>query len=123
MLLAEIAEELVRLGRVKLIGFGQFDLQDLLQRLHHRDALEGRREVDLDRFALRPVGMVDYFVSAVYGLHHAGHHVLRHGHQIVVVRVRHIELAGGELGIVSQVDALVSELPADLVDSVDPTDD
>ena len=55
--------------------------------------------------------------------HHPADHLLGHVHQVVVVRVRLVELAGRELRVVRQVDALVAELAADLVHAVDAADD
>ncbi len=45
-----------------------------------------------------------------------------HLEQVVVIGVGHVELAGGELRIVGQVDALVTELTADLVHSLQTAD-
>ena len=42
-------------------------------------------------------------------------------HEVIVVSVGHVELARRELGIVRQVDALVSELSPDLVQTIDTT--
>lgn len=45
-------------------------------------------------------------------------HGFRDFHQIVVVGVGHVKLAGSELWIVSQVNALIPELATNFVDSV-----
>lgn len=76
--------------------------------------------------------MVGDLVVARDLLHEAGDHVLRQRHlrviaparrhQVVDVRVRHVELARGELGVVRQVDRLVAELTAQLVHAVQTTD-
>jgi len=41
------------------------------------------------------------------GLDHFADHLLRHIHNVVVIGVGHVELAGRELGVVGQVDALI----------------
>jgi hypothetical protein len=104
---------------------GELDVERVLDALHHGDAPEGRGEVDRDgRLGLlRAVGVVGDDVGAADGLDHAGDHVLGHAHEVVVVGVGHVELARGELGVVREVDALVAELAAQLVDAVEAADD
>lgn len=42
-------------------------------------------------------------------------------HQVIVICIRHVEFTGGELWIVSKIDALVPELTANFIHSVYPT--
>jgi hypothetical protein len=98
-------------------------LQDGFQRAEHGHALEGRREIDLDLLALGSVRMVFDLVRAVDGLDHARQKLLGDVDQVAVVGVGHVELASGELGVVREVNALVAELPADLVDAVEAAHD
>jgi len=51
-------------------------------------------------------------------LFHTCQQGFRDGHEVIVVRVRHIELHRRELGIVGQIYALVTELSAYLINSV-----
>ncbi len=51
-----------------------------------------------------------------------GEHLLGQGHEVAVVRVGLVELEHGELGIVLRRDALVAEVPVDLVDAIEPAD-
>ena len=53
----------------------------------------------------------------------APEHLLGHVHHVGPVGVGHVELAGGELGVVGGVDALVAELAAQLEDAVEAADD
>lgn len=48
--------------------------------------------------------------------------LLRHVHEVVVVSIGPVELAGREFGVVSQVNALVSELATDLIHTFQTTD-
>ena len=82
---------------------------------------------------LKAVGVVGDDVGALDALDDAGDHLLGHAHlgvkggsgayDVEVVGVGHVELAGGELGVVGHINALVSELLAELVDAVKATDD
>ena len=58
-------------------------------------------------------------VGSKDGHDHAGDELLCDLHQVVVVRVGHVELAGRELGVVRHVDALVTKLLPNLVHTVD----
>ena len=76
--------------------------------------------------------MVGDLVPSGDVLHDARHHLLgqlhlpitplRSPHDVVHVRVGHVELAGGELGVVGHVDRLVAELSAQLVHAVHSSD-
>mmetsp|Transcript_5567 Transcript_5567/g.10498 ORF Transcript_5567/g.10498 Transcript_5567/m.10498 type:complete len:374 (-) Transcript_5567:204-1325(-) len=119
VLLTHLKQVLVDLVRAQ-VGGATRDLQAnrLLESVQHGDALERRGEIDLYRRLVGAVGVVAELVGPADGLDHAGHHLLRHGHEVVVVGVRHVELARGELGVVSQIDAFVAELTPDLVHPV-----
>mmetsp|Transcript_7271 Transcript_7271/g.14551 ORF Transcript_7271/g.14551 Transcript_7271/m.14551 type:complete len:441 (-) Transcript_7271:648-1970(-) len=110
-----------------LIGVhvGEFDAQRLLESLDHWYPLERRREVDLDlRHALASaLGVVFDLVRAVQVHDHLGEHLLGEGHQVVIVGVRPVELARGELGIVRHVHPLVAEEASNLVYAVEAADD
>mmetsp|Transcript_16483 Transcript_16483/g.34816 ORF Transcript_16483/g.34816 Transcript_16483/m.34816 type:complete len:265 (-) Transcript_16483:433-1227(-) len=55
--------------------------------------------------------------------HHLREHLLREVHQIVVVRVGPVELAGGELRIVRHVHAFIAEETADLIHPLETAHD
>mmetsp|Transcript_56 Transcript_56/g.189 ORF Transcript_56/g.189 Transcript_56/m.189 type:complete len:549 (+) Transcript_56:61-1707(+) len=105
-----------RLRRVE--GSGDLLTRELLDLLNHRDPTEGGGEVDSHWGLLRTILVVLDLEGPVDRLHHLGHQLLSHVHQIIVVCVCHVELAGGELRVVREVDALVSEIPPDLVHPV-----
>mmetsp|Transcript_23325 Transcript_23325/g.64452 ORF Transcript_23325/g.64452 Transcript_23325/m.64452 type:complete len:382 (+) Transcript_23325:935-2080(+) len=65
------------------------------------------------------VCMVLDLVGALDGLDHFTDQLLCHVHEVVVVRIGHVELACRELRVVRQVDALVPELPANLIHALD----
>ena len=46
-----------------------------------------------------------------------------HVEKVVIVCIRHVELTSSELGIMGQVDSLISKLSPDLVDTLKATDD
>lgn len=139
-LLALRQQEVVALARLQ--RHGQLEARLLLQLLDHAVARPRGREVDLHAFlytSLRPttptirsVGMVGDLVPSGDVLHDARHHLLgqlhlpitplRSPHDVVHVRVGHVELAGGELGVVGHVDRLVAELSAQLVHAVHSSD-
>ena len=56
-------------------------------------------------------------------LHHPRHKLLRHIHQVVIVSVGHVELTSRKLGIMRQINRLITELPADFVYSLQPAYD
>jgi hypothetical protein len=58
---------------------------------------------------------IGHLIRSKDGLDHAGEELLRDLHQVRVVGVGHVELAGGELGVVRHVDAFVAKLLTDLV--------
>jgi hypothetical protein len=51
-----------------------------------------------------------------------GEHLLRQGHEVLVVRVGLVEFQHRELGVVLRRDPLVAEAPVDLIDAVEPAD-
>merc|ERR1712048_1490684 len=56
-------------------------------------------------------------------VHHARDKLLSQMHKIFIVRVSHVKLNCRELWIVRQIDALVSELAAELIHTVKTTHD
>ena len=48
-------------------------------------------------------------------------HCLSEFHQVIVVSKSHIELTGGELSIMRQIDALISELLSNFINTVKST--
>mmetsp|Transcript_7100 Transcript_7100/g.27905 ORF Transcript_7100/g.27905 Transcript_7100/m.27905 type:complete len:619 (+) Transcript_7100:390-2246(+) len=112
-----------RVALVALERHRDLYVERLLEVGDHAEALERRGKVDLDRGLVRPVGVVLNLVRSLELEHHAGDELLGHLHQILVIRVRHVKLAGCKLGVVGHVDALVAELTADLVHAVHAADD
>mmetsp|Transcript_6962 Transcript_6962/g.23963 ORF Transcript_6962/g.23963 Transcript_6962/m.23963 type:complete len:492 (+) Transcript_6962:1135-2610(+) len=95
----------------------------LLEAVEHGNSLEGRGKVDLHRVLVVAVGMVLHLVRPGHLEHHLGDHLLGHRHQVIVIRVGLVELHRGELGVVSHVNAFVTELPANLVHAVHSSND
>mmetsp|Transcript_4036 Transcript_4036/g.5532 ORF Transcript_4036/g.5532 Transcript_4036/m.5532 type:complete len:243 (-) Transcript_4036:1051-1779(-) len=104
-------------GHGDAIGF-----QCFVQSIHHADSTKGRCEID---FHLGCTGFGRIFDGVIAGnvLDHGGYHLLGHVHEIVVIGIGLIEFAGGEFGIVREIDTLVTELPSDLVDTIESTHD
>lgn len=116
----ERLQELVGLVAGQVLGNLHSHLR--LQSLDEIDASEGRREVH-PLLGILGRRLVLDLVGAMNRIHHAADHLLRDGHQVLVVGVRPVELARGELGVVRQIDALVTELSADLIDAVQASND
>lgn len=89
--------------------------------MDHGEALEGWREVNLplDIGMLGSLWVVLDLVRTEQVHDEAREEALGDLDQVVVVRVGHVELAHGELRVVCEVDAFVAEVAADLVHSVD----
>ena len=123
-LLAQVPEEDVGLVGVQGVARGELDAQLLLQGLDHVVPLPRPLEIErvfLPVLALRLV--LERCLPAGQRLDHALDQGLRDVHHVVHVRVRHVELADRELGVVREVDALVAEHAPDLVHAVEPADD
>lgn len=52
-------------------------------------------------------------------LDHARKQLLRHVHQVLIVRVRHVKLAGRKLWVVRQINPFIAKLPPDLVHAIE----
>lgn len=101
----------------------QLDAARALQVVHHRDALERWREVDLPH-VLRMLGSLRVILDLVRTeqVHHeAREEAFGDLHEVVVVGIGHIELAHGELRIVREIDAFVAEVSTDFVHAVEAT--
>mmetsp|Transcript_8923 Transcript_8923/g.24044 ORF Transcript_8923/g.24044 Transcript_8923/m.24044 type:complete len:656 (-) Transcript_8923:29-1996(-) len=118
---AEVHQKQPRLFRVKVLW--KLDLEHLLEPRAHRDPPEWRRKVHFVRRTVGTMRMVGHLVPAGDLLDHAGDHLLRHVHQVVVVCVRLIKLAGRKLGVVGHIDPLVPKLLSDLKHPIQTTDD
>ena len=55
--------------------------------------------------------------------HHGRKELLRHVHQIVIIRISHVELAGGELRVMGEINPFVAELPPNLVHPIQAAND
>ncbi|KAJ6256208.1 Ubiquitin carboxyl-terminal hydrolase [Drechslerella dactyloides] len=120
-LLEQISKELVGLHGVQLVAGRELLARRLLQLGHHLDAAPRPLPVDFVHFAGLRVELGAITAGDV--LDEAGNELLCQVHDVVDVRVRPVELAGGEFRVMCQVDALVSELAADFVDALETTDD
>lgn len=117
-LLELILQELVGLGGVELVSRRELDAQLLLKSADDIESLPGSSEVDGDSLTLGALGLVLNLVSSGDLLDHLGEEQLGGLHEIVDVGVGLVELTGGELGVMGLVNTLVSELSANLVDSL-----
>ncbi|GKT46492.1 uncharacterized protein ColSpa_06674 [Colletotrichum spaethianum] len=120
-LLEDLLEELVGLGSVQLVGGGELLAGGLLELGNHLEALPGLLPVDLVHLTV--LGVELGLVAAGDVLDEAADQLLSQVHNVVDIGEGLVELAGGELGVVGEVDALVSELTTKLVDAVEATND
>mmetsp|Transcript_12080 Transcript_12080/g.36647 ORF Transcript_12080/g.36647 Transcript_12080/m.36647 type:complete len:577 (+) Transcript_12080:163-1893(+) len=118
-LLALLEQEEARLLALQVLR--DLETGALLEATHQTDAVPGRGEVDLDRRTVRALRVILDLVAPRHLLDQVAEHALSHVHEVVVVGVGHVELAGGELGVVRWVDTFVAELPTDLVDALQST--
>jgi hypothetical protein len=119
-LLEDLLQELVGLVGVQLVSRGEGLAGSLLELGDHLEALPGLLPVDL--VDLTMLGVELGLVAAGQLLDHAADEVLGELHDVVDIGKRLVELAGGELGVVGQVDALVPELASHLVHAVQTAD-
>lgn len=113
-LLQNALEELVGLSGVELVTRRELLATGFLERGHHFDTAPWGLPVNV-------VGLSGHcgesgLVSTSDVLDKVGNEVLSQVHQIVNIGVSLVELASGELGVVSQINSLVSHLLADFVD-------
>ena len=103
----------------------ELDVQLLLQFLDHVKSLPWSSEVErvLLLALTLTLGVEGDLGASGNVLDHSADHALGHLHQVVHVGVSHVELADGELRVVSHVDTLVSEDSTDFVHSVKTTYD
>lgn len=120
-LLENVLEENIGLVGVQLVSGRELLAGELLESGNHLDAAPGTLPVDGQLLALGVVVLGD--VRAVDVLDKARDELLGHAHEVVHVGVGHVKLEGGELGVVGEIDRLVTELTAHLVDAVEATDD
>lgn len=113
-------EEGVSLRGLEIVG-ANFDSEVLGEFPKHWDSLPRPFEADVDVFAFVVLDG-DYLGSGNFD-DHAVEHLLGEVDEVLVVGVGPVELAGGELWVVGLVNSLVSELLAQLVDSVESSDD
>jgi len=81
--------------------------------LHHGDTVEWRSEINFNNFVRISwviSRVVVEFVGSLNAEDHLGEEFLSESHQIIVVLVGPIEFTSGELGVVSHIDAFISEL-------------
>ena len=107
---------------LRIIQSRKLGLHLLLQTLHHRNARPGGLEVNLN---LRSAGLgavLDLVIAGNF-LDHVGDHLLGHVHEILIIGIGLIELTRGELRVVGEVNALIAELTANLIDTVETTND
>lgn len=125
-LCAEVPEELVCLLGVEGLSGRELDVELVLELLDHVEPLPRAGKVNLVLLLALSLslGVVDDLCLAlVEVLDHALDEGLGHLHQVKHVGVRHVELADRELGVVGEINLLVSEHASDLVHSVEPSDD
>lgn len=119
-LLEHALEKLVGLLGVQRVARWEFLAASLFQGGDHLDALPGLGPVDL--VDLAGLGVEFGLVAACDFLDQVGDEVFGQVHDVVDVGKGLVELAGGEFGVVGQVDAFVTELAADFVDAFQTAD-
>ena len=86
------------------------------QRVEEADPLPRRRKV-------YGMSFVFHHRRTEHFLCNSADHLLRHLDKVAIVRIGHVELEHGELGIVPGRDALVPEVAVDLVHALEPADE
>jgi hypothetical protein len=119
-LLANALEELVGLLGVELVTRGELLASGLFQSGDHLHAAPGGLPVDVIGFA--SLGVVGGLVSTSDLLDQARDKLLGQIHHIEHIGVGPVEFTGGELRVVSKIDTLVTELTANLVNTLETTD-
>ena len=122
-LLAEVDEELVCFCGVQCLARGELDAQLLLEGLDHIISLPGCLEIHHELFSTLAFWVVRHDGTSVRQvLDHPLKQVLRNLHDVVHIRVCHIEFTECELGIVGKIDTFVSEHTTNLVHAIKPAD-
>lgn len=134
VLLQQRLEELASLLGVELGSWWELLARDTLELSDHVHTPPWLSPVDLVLLATVGValgkglevvlatGVEDCCVAASNLLDHSTDQVLSDLDEIMVVRVRPVELASRELGVVCKIDTLVTELPSNLVYTLQATD-
>lgn len=123
-LLAQIPQEDIGLISMKLVTRGELHTQLLLQRLNHVIPLPRPLKLQQILLPTLPLRMIRQRRLAVRQvLHHTLDQTLRQVHDIVHIRIRHIELADRELWVMRHIDTLIPKDTADFVYTVQSTDD
>lgn len=120
-LLEHALEELAGLGGVELVTRRELLASGLLKGGDHLHAAPGGLPVDV--VGLARLGVEGGLVTTGDVLHETGNQLLGQVHDIVDIGVGPVELAGGEFGVVSEVNTLVTELATKLVHTLETTDD
>ena len=118
-LLEHALQELVELIGVHGVAWRELLTASLLERRDHLDTLPGLGPVDLVDLTRLCVELG--LEAATDGLDETFNKILSALHDIVDVGKSLVVLAGGEFGVVSKINALVTEDTAELVDLVDAT--
>lgn len=117
---ANLLQELVGLLGVELVSRRKLLSGRLLEGGNHLNSLP--RSLPVDIVDLATLGVELGLVATGNLLDHAGHELLGDLHEIVDIRIGPVELASGELRVVGQINALITELTANLVYTVKTTD-
>lgn len=122
---AELVEELARFLSLEVTAPGQLDSESLFESLHHFNSAERWREVDLVHLVWVIFVIPWVILNLVFTVDRHDHfrqEPLSEVHQVVIIGISPIKLAGRELRVVSQINTFIAELLADLEDTVHSTD-
>ena len=119
MLIEQSLELDINLG---IIQSRELAVHLLLESLHHGNARPRGLEVNLN-LRCAGLGAVLDLVIASDLLDHVGDHLLGHVHEVLIVGVSLVELTGGELRVVGEINALIAELTANLIHTVQTAND
>lgn len=124
-LLAEISQEYVGLLGVKSVARREPDVKFLLKSGNHVVTRPWTLELEVVHFfAVSTFGMeLKLGLAASEILDQTLDQALSDIHEVVHVCICHVEFADGELGVMCQVDAFVTEDAPNFVDAVEATDD
>ena len=119
-LLAQVVQKLPHRLRLELTPKRELDVELLLKRLNHVKPLPWSLKAQQLGLTILSIGVIRNRLPTSELDDKVGDHLLRHLHEVVHIRIGHVKLARGKLGVVRHVDRLIAEDTANFIYSVQP---